>query len=649
MQNNPMFAPGFAWKRSKSIVALVTLVAFTVTTLVWDPSAFAGTGVPAAGEVSVFSREVLRIPAELGQVTETLMGDPKAPAFIHIQSAHGNYSAEKNIEKLLKFIEKNSSVKLMLLEGASGKLRPEMFRVFPAHPEFNQKVTDKLAREGYLTGPERFLVEDGTRDVARVEGYGIEDLASYKKDREAFIRVMRANGSAEKYVASLRASIDQRYSMKLGKDLLNLVRQEEAFGSGTVSFEGWLAVLKAASRKHLALDLSDAFYQDRYPHLIRYYRLREIGSKIDRKAAMNELDLFIKELEKRKIAKETIELFEQVGAEGARPLAWGVPGSMKSAANRQAETRDAAHARGYSPTRRAFDLAFEELPKDFSMKPWPHLKLYAQHTIFMEELEAKGLRDEMTRLKDDIYGSLAKTEAEKAYVREARDLYLSRKLFSLELTRSEYEELVRSKARGARGNDKAREVAIEKLYDAAMDFYKTAISRERYMFQNALKKMAATKQQHAVIVTGGFHTEGLKELAKEKNASYLQITPRINEVSKNDHEVYLRSIMGSRDVETSQMSALLGIVDRAQRVTVTGLTATQDWANDVRRLILGMITTEPVDLQPVLAREFSGSVFSNGIPQVVSLPAPADSSVVKVSSEMSPELAKQSRAELRQD
>ena len=282
--------------------------------------------------------------------------------------------------------------------------------------------------------------------------------------------MIRANGSAEKYVASLRASIEQRYSMKLGKDLLNLVRQEEAFGSGTVSFEGWLAVLKAASRKHLALDLSDAFYQDRYPHLIRYYRLREIGSKIDRKAAMNELDLFIKELEKRKIAKETIELFEQVGAEGARPLAWGVPGSMKSAANRQAETRDAAHARGYSPTRRAFDLAFEELPKDFSMKPWPHLKLYAQHTIFMEELEAKGLRDEMTRLKDDIYGSLAKTEAEKAYVREARDLYLSRKLFSLELTRSEYEELVRSKARGARGNDKAREVAIEKLYDAAMDF-----------------------------------------------------------------------------------------------------------------------------------------------------------------------------------
>ena len=156
MQNDPMFVPGFSWKRSKSIVALVTLVAFTVTTLVWDPRAFAGTGVPVAGEVSAFAQGVLQIPAELGQVTETLVGDPKAPAFIHIQSAHGNYSAEKNIEKLLGFIEKNSSVKLMLLEGASGKLHPKMFRMFPAHSEFNQKVTDKLVRKGISPGRNLF-------------------------------------------------------------------------------------------------------------------------------------------------------------------------------------------------------------------------------------------------------------------------------------------------------------------------------------------------------------------------------------------------------------------------------------------------------------------------------------------------------------
>ncbi len=597
MQNDPMFVPGFSWKRSKSIVAFVTLVAFTVTTLVWDPRAFAGTGVPVAGEVSAFAQGVLQIPAELGQVTETLVGDPKAPAFIHIQSAHGNYSAEKNIEKLLGFIEKNSSVKLMLLEGASGKLHPKMFRMFPAHPEFNQKVTDKLVREGYLTGPESFLI--GSDD--KTEGWGIEDLEAYKKDRESFIHVVEKEKVAEKFLGSLRATIDRRFSSKLNKDLLNLVRQEEAFGSGTVSFEGWLTVLKAASQKHLTLDLSDAFYQNQYPFLIRYFRLQAIGSKIDREKARHEADAFLVDLASRKVSEEVLENFKAILQTSETELLRTV-----------SRTTD-----GYSTLRRAFDLAFSSLPKDFSMTQWPNWTLYAQHIILMQEMEGKGLHEETLKLKDKIQTALAKTADEKAYLSQARELYLLRRLFNLELTRPEYEEL----AQTVKTSDTQE---IQTLYKTAMDFYSTAVERENKMFQNALTKMAGTKQQHAVIVTGGFHAEGLKKLVTSKGCSYIQITPRIAEVSKRDHEVYLRSILGSRDVETSQMSALLGIVDRAQRVAVTGVAATKDWARDVRSLVLGLINSENVSARQALSVSFSNSIFGSQTPALVPVIARAE-------------------------
>ncbi|MBI4711074.1 MAG: hypothetical protein HY767_01215 [Candidatus Omnitrophica bacterium] len=150
------------------LIASTVVFTFIVTSLGITPETFAATGVPTLtpqglggqAEVSSLTSGTLAIPAELGQVTDTVMGDPKAPAFIHIQSAHGNYQAEKNIEKLLGHIEKNSSVKLMLLEGAANKLQPELFRLFPKHPDFNRKVTDKLMQEGYLTGPERFLIEN---------------------------------------------------------------------------------------------------------------------------------------------------------------------------------------------------------------------------------------------------------------------------------------------------------------------------------------------------------------------------------------------------------------------------------------------------------------------------------------------------------
>ena len=550
------------------ITALSVLVAFLVTSV--DPVAFANPS-PAA-EISPFPAKILEIPAEFGQVTDTVIGNPKAPAFIHIQSAHGNYEAEKNIERLLAHIEKNSSIKLMLLEGASaggetsrpgeagrtaGKLQPELFRIFPKHPDFNRKVTDKLMQEGYLTGPEVFLVES----AKKIKGWGVEDLDSYKKDREAFISVMKSDKTAQTFLMKLRAEIDRKFSAKLNKELLNLIRQEEALGSGTVSFEGWLKILGEASRKHLKLDLSDAFYQDQYPFLIRYYRLQSIGSKIDREKALTELGLFLNELEKRKISKEIIGVFKK--GLGTRSSGLDKTRNQNESPVPSYESRSAS---GYSPLRRAFDLMFGKLPRDFSMKPWPAWTLYAQYTILMQELESKGLQEEMARLKDRILTALAQTPDEKKYLAEARKLYLLRRLFSLELTRAEYEELKthRDSHLGTRTSTKpgtktspeslVPSPALQALFAAALEFYKVAIVRENHMFQNALKKMGDEKQNRAVIVTGGFHSDGLKKLAAAKGCSYLQITPRITEISKRDHEIYLKSMLGTREFETSQLS-----------------------------------------------------------------------------------------------
>ncbi|MBU9889096.1 MAG: hypothetical protein KTQ49_04425, partial [Candidatus Omnitrophica bacterium] len=548
--------------RGIKFCAIFVLVTFVTTSI--DPVAFANPS--PAGEVSLFPAKVLDIPLEYGQVTDTVAGDPKAPALIHIQSAHANYSAEKNIEHLLGYIEKNSSVNLMLLEGAADKLHPETFRLFPEHPDFNQKVTDKLVREGYLTGPENYLINSGLeqkrsqgKSRAAMAGYGVEDLESYKKDREAFIKVIEQEKTAEKYLASLRASIDKRFSTQVSKDLLALIRQEESYGSGTVSLEGWLKVLGEAAPKHLKTDLNDAFYQDRYPYLVRYYRLKSIGSKIDREKALAEKEAFLKDLAEKKISKEIIELFQKGSAfEGATNNAQRATEERESLS----VDRDTLHASsGYSPLRHAFDVAFSKLPRDFSMTAWPAWTLYAQYMILTQELEAKGLHDEVEKLKNGIFQSLAQTPEEKEYLTEARNLYLLRRLFSLELTRSEFEELSlaqrenpESAQRSTRNEIKegvvrcALRVApeMQTLFATALSFYETALIRENKMFENAVAKMDETKQQRAVIVTGGFHTEGLKDLARSKNCSYVQITPRVTEVTEREREIYLRSILGTR-------------------------------------------------------------------------------------------------------
>lgn len=490
------------------LIALTVVFTFLVTNLTISPASAAA---PPASERPSLSAETLSIPAELGQITDLVKGNSSAPAFIHIQSAHGNYQAEKNIEAILTYLKKNSSVRSVLLEGAVNRLQPELFRIFPGNPDFNRKVTDKLIQEGYLTGPESFLIESTGTET---QGWGIENLAAYKKDRNAFIRVIQKEKTAEKFLDSLRAAIDQRFASKLNKEFSTFVRQSEAFNSESLSFENWLKVLSDACKKHLRQDLSDAFYQDRYPFLIRFLHLQTIGSRIDRDKARLEAQSFLNELAGLRISKELIENFERI-------LQLSETDLLKTGAR----TTD-----GYSTLRRAFDLAFDKLPKDFPADRWPAWILYAQYIILMQELDGKGLQEETVRLRDKIQNVLAKTEDEKEYLLKTRSLYLLRRLFGLELTRPEYEEL--KQIRFPVGIRK-----IQTLYDAAITFYSAAVEREKIMFQNAARRMAEQKENRAVIVTGGFHADGLKKLITAQGGSYVQITPRIEEISKRDHEI----------------------------------------------------------------------------------------------------------------
>ncbi|MFH0985734.1 MAG: hypothetical protein V1882_09425 [Candidatus Omnitrophota bacterium] len=618
--------------RSLRIASGLVCFIFLVTSI--NPVANAMT---PATEVSPMPFKTLEIPAEFGQVTETITGDAKAPVLIHIQSAHGSYEAEKNIENLLGYIEKNSKIRTMFLEGAANKLQPELFRIFPDHPDFNRQVTDKLMQEGYLTGPERFLIENasqGTRakghkntgQELRAKGHeswnalGMEDLDAYKKDRDAFIKVVKADKATQTFLRQLRADLEKRFTATLNKDLLNLVRQEDSLDAGMLSFEGWLKSLGEASQKHLKQDLSDAFYQNHYPFLVRYFRLRSIGTKIDQEKAMKESDDFLKELEKRKIDKNIVDSFRATSQE-PRATEKDRATSQDSRVTNPAGQNVARGtwsvdraASGYSPLRRAFDLLFSKLPKDFSMKAWPNWTLYAQYMILMQEMESKGLHEETTQLKSKIQNSLAKTAEEKEYLAQARHLSLLRKLFSLELTRREYEE-VNNRAtyhepRTTNSVDHGPWLvapAAQTLFATAMSFYDTAVLREQKMFTNALKKMDDAKEQRAILVTGGFHAEGIKKLASEKNCSYLQITPRIQEVTQRDHEMYLRSMLGTREFETSQIVAALALMSSAQRIAVAGREKTREWLTSIGDTIREMISVQLLSLQPAYVNAYAVS------------------------------------------
>ncbi|OQX53678.1 MAG: hypothetical protein B5M48_02795 [Candidatus Omnitrophica bacterium 4484_213] len=65
--------------------------------------------------------------------------------------------------------------------------------------------------------------------------------------------------------------------------------------------------------------------------------------------------------------------------------------------------------------------------------------------------------------------------------------------------------------------------------------------------------MQAKGEKAAVLICGGFHTKGVTQLLKQKDISYIVITPRVS--SKIDTELYF-SVLRGEMVSDEEMEEL---------------------------------------------------------------------------------------------
>src|SRR3989338_3607878 len=109
-------------KKIQRVSACLTLITFLATQPSFSvPDLFAG-GISAAIEVKIPARFALDIPSELGRIETVVKG--AGPTILHIQTAHGNYEAQKNIQAILRHLHDQYGTSLLLLEGSAFKLDP---------------------------------------------------------------------------------------------------------------------------------------------------------------------------------------------------------------------------------------------------------------------------------------------------------------------------------------------------------------------------------------------------------------------------------------------------------------------------------------------------------------------------------------------
>ena len=572
----------------------VVLVTFFVTnTLLPTPMVH-------AAEVSPLT--TFTIPAEFGRVTEIIPQPNSGSLLIHIQEAHANFDAQQNIKNILQYLSEHYGIKLVLLEGAGNKLQPELFNFFPKDPELQKAMNLTLLKAGELTGAEVFMIDQTMEGGGRkaeggkqkikglspstihppasspaVQAYGVENAEAYGKNREAFRKVHKGRDTTEKFLEGYYLEWQKQASRQLNKGLREFLSQYVAFEEERLPLGDWLEALRGNALESIKLDLKDARSQLEWPVLVRYFRLKDVGGKID----VSKL-----ETEKKKFFTE-LRVLEGGGrrAEGDKPgLA---PSSILhplSVAQEVEAIFESAkeHNLPIYKTRFIFERLMDTLPKDFSFDPYPNLRLQIQQMILLSELQSDSLKSEVKEIAKRLVGVLAKTEKEKQLTETLREYQLMRKLFRLELSREEYQqilsrEIAPNKILRGMGNGEwgtnvldglrsplnvSREIGV--LFQAASDFYAGAIEREDFMMQRSREVMADRKETRAVLITGGFHTEGLKEKALASGSSYINITPNISEVTKEDQLNYLKALLGGHSDFQGATEPFTGIGEGVQ-------------------------------------------------------------------------------------
>lgn len=447
----------------------------------------------------------LSIPRKLGQVEETKIFPPRPspdhPYLIHIQDAHGNPQGERHIAGIIKYLVKTQGITTVFVEGASEELKTEYLQFIPDQ-DLNQKLLDRLVDLGELTGVELALFNKGLR------AFGIEEAGLYRQNFELFRSVMGEKKASESFIKTYRRALDRKASRVFSKDLLRLVRHDLEFDQRRARWTGMLGDLDRMSARVLDRDLHETREQIEFPNLVRFYRLKEEEGTIDLEQARQEWQ------EIRKSYQLNLDFFSDKR----------------------------------NPRRLLENLHHLLSPRGFKFELYPEFTRQARNRIFQYEIQSTSFFEEIQRLMEMLFDAMAVREEEKRIIREGKQFKLIRKLLSLELTRKEYDE---AEASGACLPDRQ---ARPNLGDrrSPLRFYQTAIARESIFMQKISEHLKRRRETQAILVTGGFHTEGLKRFFNERQISHTIIRPKLEEPGA---DIYRESMM--RGFEDSSLLKFL--------------------------------------------------------------------------------------------
>ncbi|MFH0986273.1 MAG: HEAT repeat domain-containing protein [Candidatus Omnitrophota bacterium] len=536
---------------------------FTVTSVSWTtPAAAAPAEVRAP---VVFSIDTFAIPSEMGTITETSFplkdhrqqttdqrlesqntsqqndGEKSLQSSVSslqssagpdrlvilIQDAHAVIDAQQNIAKILGHLRTNYDVRLTALEGAKGRLEPVLLRTFP-EPSVKRKILAGYEKKAELTGPEMAAVLEEKAGEYR----GMEDWGLYEKNYFAYLRAQEKKPSLLARWNTFKQTLDGERAKVYAPALNEFEEIRENF------------LVERASLLDLLIYLSK--FKDLLKTTPKY--------------------------------QELPKLLESIGYEGS-----GKSGALASLVRKIADEFKAKYLRGLGvKTEMNFYNRYQAFmtgqitpgqmlqylvqlgdESGKAVKLSPALKRMLGHAELLSEIKGSRLGDELQGFLSQVESSLIKTPAEREIAEKYRKLFLLKEMISLELIHEDfasYQKEPDSYLGLIADPEFKRDLA------SALEFYKVALERDQAFFKNIMllinKEPSRTPNsgpRTVAVVAGGFHTQGLERLLKEKGVAYAVVAPKIASLAgqENYAKVMKGDVSFKEGLKTTYFDALM--------------------------------------------------------------------------------------------
>ena len=550
-----------------------------------------GIGSESLGSLLGQDLEDFSVPYKFGEIKERFHGD-NGKTVIHIQDAHCNYTAQRSIEEIIRYLTDSYGIYLISLEGGKGKYDLSSFTRI-SDPLVRKDVSDYFLREGRVSGAEDFAINS----PFSAELFGVEDTELYFGNLNAYRASLEFKEDAEKLLGSISHMLKNLKNKSYTPGMKEADEQYTLYLEKSTDFKDYVFQLQE-SASNVNIDISE------YPNLMALLKVLEHEKTIDFKKANRERNILIDDLSDRLSGKnkERIALKTIMFKNGEIPV-------------------DEFYAWLFKKAR--------FVSVDFSK--YINLRKYYEYIKGYEAIDKSELHKEIASVNDVMMKDMFQDEDQRELYAIDKDFRLLQQMFEVALVRDTFDEYLAGKDKYNAErfilelNKKALQYGIDyrlsedvKRLDGYRDkmeeFYTFSFKRDKAFLDNIADKMEQDNESETILVTGGFHADNLADLFRDEGYTYVKVMPKFK-TDKSIPNPYFQLLSGESNglddfivksveympemsnIAVQSLFSQMGVADaRGRNLIDLEVEIMEHYASSIRKGIA------PGDISPVLLK-----------------------------------------------